>query len=111
MSGESHLVWLATAFLAIGTLPFLFYRAIAEDRLLLTQLPGYRDYAARVRWRLLPGLWRGDGTHACPNELCLMGQKATSARIQTMSASTSIWQMRLARSSAQVIAGISHSIG
>jgi protein-S-isoprenylcysteine O-methyltransferase Ste14 len=49
--------WLATAFLAICTLPFLFYRAIAEDRVLLTQLPGYRDYAARVRWRLLPGLW------------------------------------------------------
>ena len=49
--------WLPTAFPAIRTLPFLFYRAIAEDRLLLTQLPGYRDYAARVRWRLLPGLW------------------------------------------------------
>jgi protein-S-isoprenylcysteine O-methyltransferase Ste14 len=49
--------WLATAFLAICALPFLFYRTIAEDRMLLTQLPGYRDYAARVRWRLLPGLW------------------------------------------------------
>jgi protein-S-isoprenylcysteine O-methyltransferase Ste14 len=49
--------WLATAFLVICTLPFLFYRAIAEDRVLLAQLPGYRDYAARVRWRLLPGLW------------------------------------------------------
>jgi protein-S-isoprenylcysteine O-methyltransferase Ste14 len=49
--------WLAAAFLAICTLPFLFYRAIAEDRMLLTQLPGYRDYAARVRGRLLPGLW------------------------------------------------------
>ena len=49
--------WLATAFLAICTLPFLFYRAIAEDRVLLTQLAGYRDYAAQVRWRLLPGLW------------------------------------------------------
>ena len=44
-------------FLAICPLPFLFYRAIAEDRMLLTQLPGYRDYAARVRWRPLPGLW------------------------------------------------------
>ena len=56
-SGVALVSWLAAAFLAICTLPFLFYRAIAEDRMLLTQLPGYRDYPARVRWRLLPGLW------------------------------------------------------
>jgi protein-S-isoprenylcysteine O-methyltransferase Ste14 len=49
--------WLATAFLAICTLPFLFRRVVTEDRVLLTQLSGYRDYAARVRWRLLPGVW------------------------------------------------------
>jgi len=24
---------------------------------LLGELPGYRDYAERVRWRLLPGIW------------------------------------------------------
>jgi len=24
---------------------------------LLAELPGYRDYAERVRWRLLPGIW------------------------------------------------------
>ena len=28
-----------------------------EDRLLREKLDGYRDYAARVRFRLLPGLW------------------------------------------------------
>ena len=28
-----------------------------EDRVLLAELPGYRDYAERVRWRLLPGIW------------------------------------------------------
>jgi protein-S-isoprenylcysteine O-methyltransferase Ste14 len=49
--------WLATAFLAVSTLPFLLYRAVAEDRVLRSELPGYRDYAARVRWRLIPGLW------------------------------------------------------
>lgn len=49
--------WLATAFLAITSLPFLFYRAIIEDRILQAELPGYRDYALRVRWRLIPGLW------------------------------------------------------
>jgi len=41
----------------VAGLPFLLYRAITEDRVLLTDLAGYRDYAARVRWRLLPGLW------------------------------------------------------
>jgi hypothetical protein len=24
---------------------------------LQAELPGYRDYAARVRWRVLPGIW------------------------------------------------------
>lgn len=28
-----------------------------EDHLLHEKLEGYRDYAARVRFRLLPGLW------------------------------------------------------
>ncbi|HEX3938437.1 MAG TPA: isoprenylcysteine carboxylmethyltransferase family protein [Xanthobacteraceae bacterium] len=49
--------WLATAFLVAMSLPFLLYRAITEDRLLQAELPGYRDYAARVRWRLCPGIW------------------------------------------------------
>ena len=49
--------WVAAAFLAITTLPFLLYRAITEDRILQAELPGYRDYAQRVRWRLIPGLW------------------------------------------------------
>jgi protein-S-isoprenylcysteine O-methyltransferase Ste14 len=49
--------WLAAAPLIVTSLPFLLYRAITEDRVLLAQLPGYRDYAARVRWRLIPGLW------------------------------------------------------
>jgi protein-S-isoprenylcysteine O-methyltransferase Ste14 len=49
--------WVATAVLVIGSLPFLLYRAITEDRVLQDRLPGYRDYASRVRWRLFPGLW------------------------------------------------------
>lgn len=32
-------------------------RTALEDRLLLKSLPGYRDYAARVPYRLLPGFW------------------------------------------------------
>ena len=49
--------WLAAALLVVTTLPFLFYRAITEDRVLLAELPGYREYAGRVRWRLIPGVW------------------------------------------------------
>ncbi len=32
-------------------------RTALEDRALLAELPGYPDYAARVRYRLLPGVW------------------------------------------------------
>jgi protein-S-isoprenylcysteine O-methyltransferase Ste14 len=32
-------------------------RTSLEDRFLTAELPGYSDYAARVRYRLLPGLW------------------------------------------------------
>jgi protein-S-isoprenylcysteine O-methyltransferase Ste14 len=32
-------------------------RAGIEERALIAGLPGYADYAARVRYRLLPGLW------------------------------------------------------
>lgn len=49
--------WIAAAMLAVCAVPFLLYRAVSEDRFLRAELPGYRDYAARVRWRLLPGVW------------------------------------------------------
>lgn len=32
-------------------------RAMAEERLLARDLPGYADYMTRVRWRLIPGVW------------------------------------------------------
>lgn len=32
-------------------------RAVREERELAAGLPGYADYAQRVRWRLLPGVW------------------------------------------------------
>ena len=32
-------------------------RARIEERALIDGLPGYADYAARVRYRLVPGLW------------------------------------------------------
>ena len=47
----------AAALVVIFSLPFLLYRAITEDRILQKELAGYSDYAARVRWRLVPGIW------------------------------------------------------
>ena len=35
----------------------LVIRTGLEDRTLREELPGYQDYARRVRYRLLPGLW------------------------------------------------------
>jgi protein-S-isoprenylcysteine O-methyltransferase Ste14 len=56
-SGVALGSWLAWAVLVITSLPFLLRRAINEDRILQADLPGYRDYAARVRWRILLGVW------------------------------------------------------
>jgi protein-S-isoprenylcysteine O-methyltransferase Ste14 len=38
-------------------LPLLAARALSEEVMLLDGLPGYREYAAKVRFRLLPGVW------------------------------------------------------
>lgn len=39
------------------TLGVSIVRTAFEDRMLRRELEGYRDYAARVRFRLLPGIW------------------------------------------------------
>lgn len=36
---------------------WLIVRTIAEDRTLQRELPGYAEYAQRVRWRLVPWVW------------------------------------------------------
>jgi protein-S-isoprenylcysteine O-methyltransferase Ste14 len=36
---------------------FFVARTAREDRVLHEELAGYREYAARVRWRLIPGVW------------------------------------------------------
>jgi protein-S-isoprenylcysteine O-methyltransferase Ste14 len=56
-SGPALGSWLAAALVVIFSLPFLLHRTITEDRILQVELAGYSDYAARVRWRLLPGIW------------------------------------------------------
>lgn len=42
---------------AIATIAVLVARTALEDATLQAELDGYRDYAARVRYRLLPGIW------------------------------------------------------
>ncbi len=39
---------------AVLVLGWIIPRIIGEERLLLAQLPGYAEYARRVRWRLVP---------------------------------------------------------
>lgn len=39
------------------TLPFLMWRLLDEEAMLARELPGYAAYQARVRFRLIPGLW------------------------------------------------------
>ncbi|MBX5081568.1 methyltransferase family protein [Rhizobium lentis] len=56
-SGPALGSWLAAALVVLFSLPFLLYRTITEDRILRAELIGYSDYAARVQWRLLPGIW------------------------------------------------------
>ena len=48
--------WLAAA-IGLLAIPMLLWRCLGEDRMLRAGLPGYADYAARVRWRLIPGIW------------------------------------------------------
>ena len=38
-------------------LPLLAARVLGEEVMLMDGLPGYREYAAKVRFRLLPGVW------------------------------------------------------
>ncbi len=38
-------------------LPALIWRLVDEERLLSKNLPGYAEYRAKVRWRLIPGMY------------------------------------------------------
>jgi len=60
------IMWLATP-LALGSfwaLPvflimpiILVYRIMNEEEVLLRELPGYREYTHKVKYRLIPGIW------------------------------------------------------
>jgi protein-S-isoprenylcysteine O-methyltransferase Ste14 len=63
----SALLYLVGTPLALGSywglvtlvfmMPLLIWRLIDEERMLARELPGYADYEARVRYRLIPGVW------------------------------------------------------
>lgn len=40
-----------------ATMPFLIWRLFDEERFLSRNLPGYTEYCAKVRWRLMPGVF------------------------------------------------------
>jgi protein-S-isoprenylcysteine O-methyltransferase Ste14 len=62
----TSIMWLATP-VALGSwwaVPFFFlipvilvWRILNEEEVLLRDLPGYREYVLRVRYRLVPGIW------------------------------------------------------
>jgi protein-S-isoprenylcysteine O-methyltransferase Ste14 len=50
---DSLWAWIPTALLVA----VLFVRTALEDKTLQAELPGYREYAQKTRFRLLPGIW------------------------------------------------------
>jgi protein-S-isoprenylcysteine O-methyltransferase Ste14 len=42
---------------AVMLCPLLVVRTVLEDRTLQNELPGYMEYAQRIRYRLIPGVW------------------------------------------------------
>ena len=48
--------WWGLAFAPVIILLFAI-RAVMEERTLMAELPGYADYATRVRYRMIPGVW------------------------------------------------------
>lgn len=62
-----NLTWVLSIPLALGSyvafpgfallIPVMIYRLIHEERILRHDLPGYTEYCARTRFRLVPGVW------------------------------------------------------
>ena len=53
------LIWgsVAALIITLGIIPLMIWRTAREDRTLHQELAGYPEYAARTRYRLVPGLW------------------------------------------------------
>jgi protein-S-isoprenylcysteine O-methyltransferase Ste14 len=48
--------WLSTIIVPLAVVGIV-RRTVVEERLLSHGLPGYADFAARIRYRLVPGIW------------------------------------------------------
>jgi protein-S-isoprenylcysteine O-methyltransferase Ste14 len=48
---------LVSMLLVLVIVPILAYRTMLEDQMLRDELAGYAEYAAKVRYRLIPGIW------------------------------------------------------
>jgi protein-S-isoprenylcysteine O-methyltransferase Ste14 len=55
-SGPALGSWIS-ALPPLAAIPLVLWRMFSEERLLRDGLPGYEDYAAQVRARLVPGMW------------------------------------------------------
>lgn len=42
---------------SVAMMPALIWRLLHEERFLASNLPGYREYCAKARWRLIPGVF------------------------------------------------------
>ena len=51
------MVLIGLAVAALVAVATLVMRTALEDRTLQAELPDYSDYADRVRFRLIPGIW------------------------------------------------------
>lgn len=47
----------AALVMGLAVIGVLAFRSVREEEMLMAELDGYRDYANRVRYRLIPGLW------------------------------------------------------
>ncbi len=50
---NSYLAFIPT----VAGVALLLLRTVLEDRMLTAQLPGYREYASKTKWRLVPGVF------------------------------------------------------
>jgi protein-S-isoprenylcysteine O-methyltransferase Ste14 len=50
---DSLWAWIPTILLGI----IMVIRTALEDKTLLDELPGYREFAQKTKYRLLPGIW------------------------------------------------------
>ena len=49
--------WVATLIAGVPMILILLRRTLLEDKMLREGLSGYKEYAARVKYRLVPGIW------------------------------------------------------